>query len=555
MRATSLDKNVTKSAILTKQGLFYILCGFLAIFLGMCLHIDSLVANLPGLDESAYLWRGAVLVERLQFHALAWNPTASSVNGLLYLLMGRERLLLEKVSTVRRVLSFVVILVGTWRIGHLLLDKRGALLLVLLVGVSKPIGLVMANTSEALYTAFAVLACGATLRLVNGFRKQLVRSRDLIAVGMLLSFAAMARIDGLVTALLLLPAIMILHYLSYRSMGKAVVAGGHLILAFVLWPLVWTIATGVTTGNWSLELSKRSYIAFAQGQNVLFAGSYLDKPDVPTAEEVFGNARENRYSILRAALSNPRGFLRRLKRIPRNAFGSMQRAYGYTLFPMLILVAPGLWWLYLSQRPQTLVVSTFIVPIVFYTFTFYRPGYFAMQFPFVCTLVAVILTLPFSFFMASGRDQNLSANHKKLSAIQIWSVTTVSLLLLLNFIYGWRNLSSYINRDWRSADRKWITNLSHMIPKGSCVVAFDPSQLWYAGLEHHRDWGLYRSTRSPDQLLSWMRKHHCPWLIIDDAMRSYDLQFVEIVMASRPTLQTVFEDLNQHRSLLRLVDP
>jgi hypothetical protein len=514
----------------------------------MCLHIDSLVANLPSLDESAYLWRGAVLVERLQFHALAWNPTASSVNGLLYLLVGRERLLLEKVSTIRRFLSFTVILLGTWWIGHLLLGKRGALLLLLLVGISKPIGLVMANASEAMYTAFAVIACGATLRLVDSFRKQPACSRGLIAIGILLSFTAMARIDGLVTALLLLPVIMVLHYLSYRSMANAVVAGGHLVLAFVLWPLVWTIATGVATGDWPLELSRRSYIAFEQGQNVLFADSFLDKPNVPTAEEVFGSASENRYSILRAALSNPKEFLRRLKRIPRNAFESMQRAYGHSLFPVLILIVPGLWWLYLSQRRQGLVISTFLVPIVFYAFTFYRSGYFAVQSPFVFTLVVAILMLPFSFSMIAVRE------HKKLSAIRIWSITTAAILLLLSFMQGWQNLSSFIGRDWRRADREWITTLSDIIPEDSCVVAFDPTQLWYAGLEHHRDWGLYRSTRSPDQLLSWMRKHHCSWLIVDDAMRSYDPQFVEIVMASRPTLQTVFEDMHQHRLLLRLAD-
>lgn len=493
------------------------------------LNAPGMTVHLPGLDESAYLHRGALLIEQGALHPLADNPAPTLVNGAIYSLFHDERIQLEKVSTVRRWLTLFLLLAGVFyaaiRCG---LAFRYAVIATLLTGTSPTLRFTINNSSDALYAVFLILSFGWAAGEIRNIQAQSPsRPIKYALFGWLLSALALSRSDGLIVglfSLLLLGFVLKQNQMPLSAFGARLLS---VIAAFCLPLLLWCLMAGLLTGDWSTHIPERSYVAFSQGQNILFVGQFIDLPNNPTAERLFGTANQNDNSVLRAVMHHPRAFAERAKRLPGNIKEAIVVAFGgkAECAITLLYLAVGITLLVIGRRApfQQKVVLLGVVcllPLAVYPLTFYRPGYFAMNFSVVTVLSMV------------GIAGWLSAKH---SAI-VERVATLILFSVvpLNCVQVWRGeRQSPPQTAATSSERQWVRELRQTIPANTAVVAVDPSLLWYAHLEHSDDADIFLRSFTPPQLLAYMQLHHLQYVVLDQSMRQLYPRFANIVEKSR----------------------
>ena len=119
-----------------------------------------------------------------------------------------------------------------------------------------------------------------------------------------------------------------------RNEGRSIlVCPAICLLAFLLPWLGYDVLRGWQTADFRTRTNERTYLAFCQGENVLFAGRFLDTEATRQAGgENFGTVEENKGSVWRAIANHPQAFGKRLSLIPGNFLGSLVAAWGGIVF-------------------------------------------------------------------------------------------------------------------------------------------------------------------------------------------------------------------------------
>ncbi len=534
----SRKKNPGTALLSSRRGV--ILITVLLFLFGFLLQLPTLTERFPGLDDSGYLFDGVRLVEQGTLMPLGSGPLSGILNGFLYLFFPRDHMLLGYVSMVRRILLLIGIMAAAGMAGNAVGGRWGAWAAMAVAAMARPVTTALMVTADSLYSAlaglgFAVLISGWLAEKQGGAKMGIPRW---IGIGLILGFAALARLDGVILGLILVPVIWYFRGRSRPAAREALVFAG----AFILPMAVYLLAYGTVTGRWDPQIGQRSYLAFEQGHNFLYTDRYEVVPS-PSSADLYGSAEENGNSVLRAIARNPQAFLSRLPRTAANAVRMFYDAYsilGGAMF--LFLAAGGALVLWNDGRCSVIGLALlFCLPLAGYALASYRPGFFGMLFPVLLTLVAagaVPVLGQFRALLKSGQSPLLA----------VWVLVAAGMLgAQLAFAAGqWRGWSA--KRQSEDQYQAWLTELSDQVPRGRCIISYNAADAIYSNHAVYGHWQLFYEVRDPDALRKAMNGAGCRYLVVDDDLRGLAPDFVPVaestlspIYTSRDGTRTIYE--------------
>ncbi len=539
IRMEKSKKKIPGTAPLSSRGSVILITVLLFLF-GFLLQLPILAERFPGLDDSGYLFDGVRLVEQGTLMPLGSGPLSGILNGAIYLFFPRDHMLLGYVSLVRRILLLIGILAAAGIAGKAVGGRWGAWGAMAVAAMARPVTAALMVTADSLYSAlaglgFAVLISGWLSEKQGGGKMGIPRW---IGIGLLLGFAALARLDGVILGSLLIPVIWFFRGRSRPAAREALVFAG----AFILPVAAYLLAYGVVTGRWDPQIGQRSYLAFEQGHNFLYTDRYEVVPS-PSSADLYGSAEENGSNVLRAIARNPKAFLSRLPRTAANAVRMFYDAYsilGGAMF--LFLAAGGALALWNDGRRAVIGLALlFCVPLAGYALASYRPGFFGMLFPVVLTLAvagAVPVLGQFRTLAKSGQSPLLA----------VWVLVAAGMLgAQLAFAAGqWRGWSA--KRQSEDQYRVWLAELSDRVPRGQCIISYGSADAIYSNHTVYGHWELFYEAGDPNALRKAMNEAGCRYLVVDDDLRAFAPDFVPVAEAaltpiytSRDGLRTIYE--------------
>jgi hypothetical protein len=490
------------------------------IVFGILIQWPAVGEAFPGGDDSGYLFDGARLVEQGTLMPLGSGPLAGISNAAVYLFFPRDHLYLGAVSAVRRAVLLAAILAAVGLAAGAIGGRRAGWAAMLLAALARPVSTVLVNSADSLYTAlgglsFALLLWAARKNEGGNHPPTL---RVLAGAGLLLGFAALARLDGLLLGILLALALWLLFGRNRTALRGALVFTGGFILPLLAYVLIF----GAATGRWDPELGQRSYLAFEQGHNFLYTDRYETVP-TPSSADLYGTAEQNGYSVPRAILRNPSAFLRRLPKVAVNAARMFFDAYsilGGVMF--LFLAAAGAAALWSSRKRTTLYLSLlWFVPLLGYMLASYRPGFFGTVFP-ELLLLALAGALPVlaQFRAPTGAEQ--------IPLRAVWALVAAGAILAqLQFQAGRIRALPEANRAAEEY-RAWVGELAAQVPRGECVIAYNTQDAIYSNHAVYGDWTIFSQKLTASQLAETMRAGGCRYLVVDSDMRSLTPDFAAL---------------------------
>jgi hypothetical protein len=507
-----------------------ILITVLLFLFGFLLQLPVLAERFPGLDDSGYLFDGVRLVEQGTLMPLGSGPLSGILNGFLYLFFPRDHMLLGYVSIVRRILLLAGIMAAAGIAGKAVGGRWGAWGAMAVVAMARPVTTALMVTADSLYSAlaglgFAVLISGWLTEKQGGAKMGITRW---IGIGLLLGFAALARLDGVILGSLLIPIIWFFRGRSRPAAREALVFAGVFILPVAVYLLLY----GMVTGRWDPQIGQRSYLAFEQGHNFLYTDRYEVVPS-PSSADLYGSAEENGNNVLRAIARNPAAFLSRLPRTAANAVRMFYDAYSILGGAMLLFLAAGgalaLW--NTGRRAALGLALLWCLPLAGYALASYRPGFFGMLFPVLLTL-AVAAAVP-----VAGQFRPLLKSEQA-PLLAVWVLVAVSMLgAQLAFAAGqWRGWSA--KRQSEDLYRSWLTELSEQIPHGQCVISYNSADAVYSNHTVYGHWQLFYEVHDPDSLRKTMNEAGCRYLVVDDDLRAFAPDFVPIAESALMPIYT-----------------
>ena len=504
----------------------------LVLLVGIALNISDLIVSLPTGDESGYLADGASLVEEGKVLAIGSGPLPSLVNGLLDLPFRGNHLRLGLVSTIRRFLTYGAIVAAVWWAARRVGGATAGWVAFVMAAVGRPVSVALENSADALYTSLSALAfaLGAALLLDWLDRKgppRRWRGRS-IALGAVLGTSALARLDGLVLGVLV-----VAFALGFGLMGRwpagdrqALRRIGLFGLAGFALPVVgWVVVSGLLRGNWDSQILQRSYLAFEQGHNFLYSGSFSVPPPV-TAADLYGTAAANHYSVLRAVAHNPRALLARVPRVLANAARMYENSYGIVAGLLVLLLALA-GAIYLGTILPALLGFTglWFIPLLGYLLASYRPGFFSTVYPEMLVLLSAGL--------AAGLHQYRTFWAQAALRPSLFSTALILLLALGgNLEYGVQQGLAWIRGSGNSAELQWVEMLSQRIPPGSCLISYDTADAIYANLRPNSDWMTFFDTRDASSLVEFMQSQDCHYVEVDSDLVTYAPGYAQLVEAT-----------------------
>ncbi|MGB7539415.1 MAG: hypothetical protein WBM17_12825 [Anaerolineales bacterium] len=512
--------------------------GLLIIAAGILIQLPVLTVLFPGLDDSGYLFDGVNLVEHGTLMPLGSGPLAGILNGLIYIFFPRDHMLLGYVSMVRRTILLIGLMAAAYIAGKALGGKRAGWAAMALTAIARPVSTILMVTADSLYSvlaglSFAVLAAGWIGEKRDG---KPIGTARWIGIGLLLGFAALARLDGLLLGVILIPILWFFRGRNKSAVREAAVFAGGFLLPVIVYILV----NGIATGSWDPQLGQRSYLAFEQGHNFLYTDRYEVVPS-PSSADLYGSAEENGYSVLRAIARNPRAFLSRLPLTAANAVRMFYDAYSILGGAMFLFMAAGgaavLWRS--AHRAVLGLALLWCLPLGGYALASYRPGFFGMLFP-VLLALAVAGAVP---VIAQLRSV---VKPEQLSLSVVWLLVAVAMVggnaaFVAGQYRGWG-----AQRQWEADYRSWLVELSDQVPRGECIIAYSSAEVIYSNHSVYGHWQLFYEVRDSDALRAAMEESGCRYLMMDNDVRTLAPDFVPIV---ENTLSPVYASRDGSRTI------
>jgi hypothetical protein len=373
--------------------------------------------DLNGWDESVYINSGKTLFEGT-LPVFASNPLIGFLYAITYVPYQTSPLWLVESATLGRMFLFFVIWLSAFLVGSKVSKHASPLIIAAFVLVFPILTDILGNPSDSLFAAMSGFAFWQVLSF-----HETQKIKHVWWASFFIGLAALSRNDGLVSYGIL-AALIIWLAIRFKSAWQWIPA---LIIPFTLIVGGYQLFYGMKTGNYSLGTSERSYVAFLQGQQLV----YEKDPEcrfkrircaVFQADELYGSGGENNYSILRAIANNPGAYSIRLlahfRKLPKLFFYT----YGQrTIFLLLFLALRGLVEL-IRKKEYSLLALLIAWPAYLgvYFLTFFREGY---------------LRTPFFIFFIFGEIgvQALAENLTNSKENRIWVIILAVTTLLAWF--------------------------------------------------------------------------------------------------------------------------
>jgi 4-amino-4-deoxy-L-arabinose transferase-like glycosyltransferase len=537
-----MTKNATGSPIKPSVSIPWndVLVTALLLLIGIFCQWPILTVMFPGLDDSGYLFDGVRLVEQGTLMPLGSGPLAGIVNGLIYLFFPRDHMLLGYVSLVRRIVLLIGILSAAGIAGKALGGKRAGWAAMAIAAFARPLTTALMVTADSLYSALAGLGFAV---LVSGWIGEKRAGRRIgtgrwIGIGLLLGLAALTRLDGIIVGSVLIPVLWFLRGRNRPAARDALIFAGGFILPLA----VYFLAYGMATGTWDPQIGQRSYLAFEQGHNFLYAGRYEVIPS-PSSAELYGTAEENGYSVLRAIARNPTAFFSRLPLTAANAVRMFYDAYSILGGAMLLFLAAGgalaLWRQ--SHRAVLGFALLWCLPLAGYCLASYRQGFFAMLFPVLLAVVVAGAVPVLAQFRSLIRSEQAPL-------IAVWALVALG-MIGGNAAYAGGQFRSWGNaRLSESQYRSWLMELAQQVPRGECVIAYDAASAVYSNHDVYGHWQIFYEARNEDTLRTAMDDAGCRFLVVDDDLRALAPSFVVVAESA---LEGLYISRDGSRIILR----
>jgi hypothetical protein len=373
--------------------------------------------DLNGWDESVYINTGKTLFEGT-LPVFARNPLVGFLYAVTYIPYQTSPFWLVESATLGRIFLFFVIWLSAFLVGSKVSKHASPLVISAFVLIFPILTDILGNPSDSLFAAMS----GFAFWQVFSFHET-QNIKYIWWASFFIGLAALSRNDGLVSYGIL-AVLVIWLAVRFKSAWQWIPA---LVIPFTLIVGGYQLFYGMRTGDYSFGTTERSYVAFLQGQQLV----YEKDPEcrfkrircaVFQAEKLYGSGEENNYSVFRAIANNPGAYSIRLlahfKKLPTLFLYS----YGQrTTFLLLFLALRGLVEL-IRKREYSLLALLIAWPAYLgvYFLTFFREGY---------------LRTPFFIFFIFGAIgvQALAENLAKLKENRIWVIILTAATILAWF--------------------------------------------------------------------------------------------------------------------------
>jgi hypothetical protein len=333
--------------------------------------------DLNGWDESVYINSGRTLFEGT-LPVFASNPLIGFLYAVTYIPYQTSPFWLVESATLGRIFLFFLIWLSAFLTGSKVSKHASPLIIAAFVLVFPIMTDILGNPSDSLFAAMSGFAFWQVLSF-----HETQKIKHVWWASFFIGLAAFSRNDGLVSYGILAVLVIWLAVRS-KSAWQWIPA---LVIPFTLMVGGYQLFYGMRTGDYSLGTTERSYVAFQQGQQLV----YEKDPEcrfkrircaVFQAEKLYGSGEENNYSVLRAIANNPGAYSIRLlahfRKLPKLFFYT----YGQrTIFLLLFLALRGLVEL-IRKKEYSLLALLIAWPAYLgvYFLTFFREGYLRTPF-------------------------------------------------------------------------------------------------------------------------------------------------------------------------------
>lgn len=337
-------------------------------------------------DESVYVNTGRSLIEG-QLPSFARNPLIGFLYGLTYLPFAHSPFWLVQSVSLGRIILFALMWLSSYLIATQFSRWFPPLTITGFLLIFPVLLEILLNPSDALFAAMSGFALWQLLYFYNT-RK----TKHLAWTSFFIGLSAFARNDGLVLfGIFVLLTILILGFTCWNWRRLAAI-----FVPFIALLLGYFLLYGSVTGDFSFGTQERAYTAFQQGQSLDYHRdpSCNQKPlkcAVLQAQQLYGTAEENHYSIFNAIRRNPQAYLSRLTKqiaaLPNLVYSMLGLRTAFLLF---ILFARGAWELF-RRKQWTLIAILLLWPAYLgvYFLTFFRIGYLRQPY-YILYVVAAI---------------------------------------------------------------------------------------------------------------------------------------------------------------------
>jgi hypothetical protein len=327
-------------------------------------------------DEAAYLHTGRLFAEG-SLVGFSQNPLTALFYAATYLPFRNQPFWMIYSDWLGRFLQFGLLWLSLYLVSRELpRPSRPVMVMGLFLVAPMAIDLVR-FPSDGLFAALAGFSFWQVLRFYNNGNH-----RNLAAASVFMALAAFARVDGLVSGVVM-AAVGLAIGIQRKSVGRSLLAG---ILPMALLVGGYIVFYGLRTGDFNQGISGRTYDNFESGQMVVYSGTGQMDLTIEAhteARRVFGTPEENGYSVFRAIARHPRAYLERLVAVVKSLPRTILYAYGIRLtVPIFLLAARGLLEL-LRQRKRMLAFILLAWPAHLasgFLITLFREGH--LRFPY-----------------------------------------------------------------------------------------------------------------------------------------------------------------------------
>jgi hypothetical protein len=391
------------------------------------------------------------------------------------------------------------------------------------------------NSSDALFAGLSALALQQTVASTERHAM-----RHLATASALVALAALSRNDGLV----LFPLFLALAVpAASRIRPRVLAAAGPFVAIVVGYLLVRAVVIGnledVATLKW------RSYLAFEQGQGVIFADRYAagTNPYVEghvVARRLYGTPEENNFSIVRAVARNWPAFLERLAAAIRHIPRQFRLAYGESTGGVLIIL-----WIWgavvisasgFSGR-RALAALCWPLHLAAYLLTFFRAGYFLLP----CAAVLAVA--------AVGAKHLLTAGWIVLRRLCPFprAAASAALAVILGGVlafYLTQHPPTKISRGRESSpSERAILFMQRTFPRDARIAAYAPAPVWAARGEYVSMILTLRHLDTGRELQEWLDRERVIALYVEDSLRDQEPRLWALIESLVGTpLTVVFSD-------------
>jgi len=504
-------------------------------------HLTPSFRDLNGWDESVYINSGRMLFEG-SLPIFASNPLIGFLYAVTYIPYQTSPLWLVESATLGRIFLFFLIWLSAFLTGSKISKHASPLIIATFVLVFPIMTDILGNPSDSL---FAAMSGFAFWQVLSFYETQKIK--HVWWASFFIGLAALSRNDGLVSYVILAVLIIWLA-IRFKSAWQWIPA---LVIPFALIVGGYQLFYGMKTGDYSLGTSQRSYVAFLQGQQLV----YVKDPDcrfkrircaVFQADELYGSGEENNYSIFRAIANNPQAYSIRLLA----HFKSLPKLFSYsygqrTTFLLLFLALRGLVELIRKKEYSALVLLiSWMAYLGVYFLTFFREGYLRTPF-FIFFIFGAIGAQALAENLADRKENRIWIIILTVATLLAWFTgiqalyfTTILLLaaaliiplfkqtsqttsvLLILFLVGIilrpafdPPVAKIINEE---PEVQGILTLARSLPAGSQVASGAPGAVWMARMEPVDVSGLdYGNVKTPEALYEQLKKDGVKAIYVD----------------------------------------